>query len=383
MSHGGMNGSEIGIVVFDGASSRIAADATNRRQSILSPGMAALFGLDQPTVNVLNSSMQGSSSLSASAVAATTTGAAMGGGVKSGPGHRAKTPARSCMTAGKATGGEKTSRRGVIFGSPQAAEFTSDAAVADSLTNMDRSAVKARYKLGNEPELPFPSLYDMDLATSSSSLASHPDTHLVRESRSRQQALGDTNDNDDRGSITSVESIETSKNSAQLAEWEEEVSHMESSASRAKRARESAKAKARSSMQGDETGPAVLVHSSSTNGNTSSQYLSGIASSPGGGGSVASPESKRSRRSSTMGKRTAALDAVVAQVMAEDEEESSARNMDMSINEDSLQSESAVADAPSARAVAAPPTPLRRLRRWGEWWGGRGAAASLSRNRCR
>ena len=356
MSHGGMNGSEIGIV-FDGASSRIAADASNRRQSILSPGMAALFGLDQPTVNVLNSSMQGSSSMSASAVAATTTGAGIGigGGMKSGPGHRAKTPARSCMTAGKATGGEKTSRRGVIFGSPQAAEFTSDAAVADSLTNMDRSAVKARYKLGNEPELPFPSLYDMDLATSSSSVI-HPDA--------RQQSLGDNDDNDDRGSITSVESIETSKNSAQLAEWEEEVSHMESSASRAKRARESARAKARSSMQGDETGPAVLVRSSSssTNENASSQILSRMASSPGGG-SVASPESKRSRRSSTMGKRTAALDAVVAQVMAEDEEESSARNMDMSINEDSLQSESAVAEAPSARAVAAPPTPLRRSKR--------------------
>jgi hypothetical protein len=380
MSHDGMNGSEIGIV-FDGASSRIAADATNRRQSILSPGMAALFGLDQPTVNVLNSSMQGSSSLSTSAVAAAASVAAAGSaavaGAKAGPGHRAKTPARSCMTASKTTGGEKTSRRGVIFGSPQAAEFTSDAAVADSLINMERSAVKARYKLGNEPELPFPSLYDMDLAasttassSSSSSSASssiiHSDDHSVSVSKDRSQQRRPVED-DDGGSITSVESIETSKNSAQLAEWEEEVSHMESSASRAKRARESAKAKARSSLLGDENGPAI-ASSSPRNGGLTTQTLpiSIMANSPGAS-SIASPESKRSRRSSTMGKRSATLDAVVAQVMAEeeeDEEENSPRDADMSIIADSIQSKSAITESTSSLAVAAPPpTPLRRSKR--------------------
>ena len=362
ISYGGgvMNGSEIGIV-FDGASSRITSEATNRRQSILSPGMAALFGLDQPSVNVLNSSMQGTSSSSSAASVA-----GGGGGAKTGPSHRAKTPARSCMTGGK-TGQEKASRRGVIFGSPQAAEFTSDSAVADSLTNMDKSAVKARYKLGNEPELPFPSLYDMDLASSAtaSAHAHNEPTSSLSDKRTRQFGTLIVAEDDDNGSIASVESIETSKNTAQLAEWEEEVSQMESSASRAKRTRESAKSKNRSSLldidSNKEFGGASGGGESSF---TSNQPL--MATSPRG--SVASPESKRSRRSSTMGKRTAELDAVVAQVMVEDEEGQEdigeKEDVDMSLNEDSFQNERSN-KAPSSlfSAAAAPPTPLRRSKR--------------------
>jgi hypothetical protein len=99
-----------------------------------------------------------------------------------GPAHRLKTPGRSCLAGGSSTVGVPaattadraagpTTRartdvrpsRGVIFGSPQAAEFAQDAPAA-ALTTMDRAAVRQRFKLA-EPELPFPSLENDAAAT--------------------------------------------------------------------------------------------------------------------------------------------------------------------------------------------------------------------------
>ena len=305
------------------------ADAA-RRQSILSPGMAALFGLpveDEPLAGLASGSAEGAaqsaSFASSSSALPAAADAGSNGSYRAGPAHRVKTPGRSCMTGGKAAAG-RASRRGVIFGSPQAAEFELDAAVARSIKAIEKSAAKARYKLGSEPELPFPSLSDADIAAA-----------LMPAARAR----------DDDGD--SIESVTTSANSARLAAFDEDVALMETSASRNKRARELARARARlSSAQlghGDtataELAPEALAYDSATVRSPSA--VSSVAAAAGAPPS-ASPMNKRSRRTSAIYSRPADLGADPAAKLAE--------------------AEAAIESEPNASELA-PPTPLRRSRR--------------------
>ncbi len=377
-----------------------AAAHNDRRQSLLSPGMAALFGDaggadgDDGATKAIPSSMrmlleqeQGEEAPAAphpapaaafgedkenapAAAAAAPTSARRGVG----PGHRMKTPGRSCLTAAKGgkggapdedgaglegghggtTGRRTGGRRTVIFGSPQAAEYQTDAAPAESIRAMEKSAAKARFRLGGEPELPFPSL-DAPPPVAAAAAAT--------ASVSFAATAGDLSADEDGAS--SVESLETSRNTAALAEWEEDAAVLESSVVRNKRAREAARAKARASFRTsgsaasdkhDDDDEDVDGEAETPEAPRGAASASASAPSPS-----AASSSKRSRRSSTGQRRTASMDSAAAEA-----------DMDMTAivtrdgaEEDEEEDDEAPASSSSAPLVRvpAPPTPLRRSRR--------------------
>lgn len=158
--------SNMSVVAGGGDSSAGGADASGGGAAVdaLHAGgaafdMAALL-LPPPAAGGGDASAGSGSAQSESSAGAVDLNASLLRGA-GGPSHRAKTPARSCM--GK--GGAGTSRRGVdgslgapgggrrvvAFGSPFAAEFAADAAPAGSLTELGRVEAKARYGIDDAP----------------------------------------------------------------------------------------------------------------------------------------------------------------------------------------------------------------------------------------
>lgn len=333
----GLDGSDVGF-------GRASLMMKNRRESILSPGMAALFGAPESNKkhrteddgDKENSGMEvlftGKAAVGAASSAAglgaaaaprsdsfgsadsqhskvaglsALNSSAINASSARGPAHRVKTPGRSCLTgrakeghtggilgtaASRRAEGLPAGRRTVIFGSPQAAEYQTDAAPAQSIKAMEKSAAKARFKLGSEPELPFPSLSDAVVSGDGSSAA----------------GAGAAAADDDN---SSVESLETANNSAMLKDFEADMNTMESSYVRNKRTR--AQSKKTRSSRSSENGTDEDEEGGDDAGEDAAAALAGAAA-------ISTTSSKRSRRSS-MGRRTASMDMAVAPMAEEDE----------------------------------------------------------------
>ena len=200
---------DVGLATWD--ASGVGGAAAARRESFVSPSMAALFS-DDVTAPL---QQHAAPDASTSALDMSTAGVRSAAPAH----HHQKTPARSCMgkragagAGGAATGGATDARasRVVVFGSPRAAEFAADDAPAGSLTALDPSATRARF----------------------SAIASAAPTSPAV-------------------SVESLETGETAANSHALESWELSAATLESSAARAKRLRSDGRRARLSASKGD------------------------------------------------------------------------------------------------------------------------------------
>lgn len=181
---------------------------TSRRESIISPSMAALFnfGREEGTVEPSTPDVDESPTFQRQFNGAETPMAqirkqdinsnANESALRSVPGHRIRTPHKSCLTDAKSRHNQE--RKTVIFGTPETAEFMEDAAVNRSITSVNKTETKLRFGKKDDTKLPFPKLDEMD---------------------------NDLNSSDER----EMDDLETSYNTSILLEWEsEETPHASS-----------------------------------------------------------------------------------------------------------------------------------------------------------
>ena len=135
-------------------------------------------------------------------------GAGAGAGAQRSPGHRHKTPSKSCLSAQRSN---RKKRAGVIFGSPQAAEFNFRSP-PNKMTPLTREKAKEYFPMTAEGPLPFPSLdrieeddspdasEDAETSMNSSILEQWENSYVDDDADASDGTASDNDNDDDSGS---------------------------------------------------------------------------------------------------------------------------------------------------------------------------------------